>query len=346
MAYKVMSLKNENPRISIITAVHNGAATIENTIQSVINQSYDNIEYIVIDACSDDGTQNIVQHHIDQIDRCICEPDEGIYDAFNKGVLMSSGDIIGIINSDDWYEPDAINKVVRCFINSDADIVYGNCNRIIDNKTAGKLPVRNLRFLIWDMCIPHPAVFVKKNVYERIGLFDKKYKIAADYDFILRAYLGGVRFCYLDDTISNFRFGGVSTTNEQNCTDETDQIVLRNINLHRFFAIIKQFIPEIKSIYIFGAGEWGGRLAKILKLTDISVTGFIDNMDEKQGTLFNSIMVYAPEVLRSDESQVGVIICNMQYEDVIYDQLIGMKLSSSVVILKLSELILEYSEIQ
>jgi glycosyltransferase involved in cell wall biosynthesis len=201
------------PLITIITVVYNGEKTLERTIKSVINQTYPNIEYIIIDGASTDGTVDIIKKHENHIDYWCSEPDKGIYDAMNKGIEKSSGELIGIINSDDWYEPDAINAIADRYIEKkEIGIYHGQMKRI----NAGKgllLKDKNPRLLVRGMIIHHPACFVHRLVYEKIGYFNTNYKIAADYDFLLRAYLNSIPFVFLTVILANMSFGGFSSIN-------------------------------------------------------------------------------------------------------------------------------------
>lgn len=203
-----------NLMVSIITVCFNSAKTIEQTIQSVINQSYDNIEYIIIDGGSTDGTINIIKKYEDKITYWVSEADNGLYDAMNKGIRIASGEIIGIINSDDWYNEGAIEKVVNCFEKNNCGIVYADMITIPDTgeflrRCAAKI---NKDHIYFRMIYNHATVFVKKYIYEKYGAFDCQYKIVADYDAMLRFYDQGVVFFYLPFDVAYFRLGGVSNT--------------------------------------------------------------------------------------------------------------------------------------
>jgi len=210
----------ENPLITIITVVLNAKNTIEQTIVSVLNQTYSNIEYIIVDGASTDGTLDIIKSYDLQVKnggfpnvsfRYISEPDKGIYDAMNKGVKCSKGEIIGIINADDWFEKDALSIIAQKFIkNSDIGIYHG-LKAVWDNNVNIKIIGTDSSRLSAGM-IEHPACFVKKEVYEHIGLFNCAYSIAADYDFMIRAKKQGVKFKLIPVVLSNFRLGGISTT--------------------------------------------------------------------------------------------------------------------------------------
>ena len=182
----------QNPKISIITVVFNGADVLEDTIQSILSQTYQNIEYIVIDGGSTDGTVEIIKKHQDKIHYWISEPDGGIYDAMNKGVDKATGEIVGLLNSDDFYANNqVIEKVATTFTQQNIDSTYGdldivnpdNVNKVI-RRWRSKPYTPDLFKKGWHPA--HPTFFVKKFVYEKYGVFDTEYKIAADYDLMLR----------------------------------------------------------------------------------------------------------------------------------------------------------------
>lgn len=199
--------------VSIITVTYNSEQTLEDTIQSIINQSYKNIEYIIIDGGSTDNTLNIIEKYKQHISYWISEPDKGIYDAMNKGIQKAKGELIGIINSDDWYEKDIISTVVSKYKKyGDNCIYHGNIKFHYNNGLIEwKKPQLNLNKFYRGTILFHPTFFVPKKLYTRIGLFDIKFKIAADYDFMIRSYKEGIKYIYIDKYISNMRAGGEST---------------------------------------------------------------------------------------------------------------------------------------
>jgi len=215
-------IKN-NILVSIITVSFNSAKTIERTIQSVINQTYTNIEYIIIDGGSTDGTIDIIKKYSDKISYWVSEKDNGISDAFNKGIRVSNGEIIGIINSDDWYENDTIENVVKMHVENRADLYIGTLKYWLNNnKNIIIKPNRKYKRIISFFMphLPHPASFVTKEAYKSIGLFNVKYKYAMDYDFFLRAYLKRKVICFTDKILANMFTGGASFVNKKEAYKE------------------------------------------------------------------------------------------------------------------------------
>lgn len=203
----------DKPLISIITVVFNGEQYLEQTIQSVINQSYDNVEYIIIDGGSTDGTLDIIKKYEDRIDYWVSEKDDGIYDAMNKGITLATGKVIGLINADDWYEKRTIKEVVDIFNeNKHRDIVYGLL-RHIKNEQEYKIEAQNHNFL-YERMIPHPTCFVKKAVYNKLNNFSTMYRASADYDFMIRAKLANFNFIKIDEVLANFRNEGISNSSK------------------------------------------------------------------------------------------------------------------------------------
>lgn len=195
------------PLVSIITIVYNGEKHLQQTIESVLSQSYKHIEYLVVDGGSTDNSLNIIRSFDARITGWKSEKDRGISDAFNKGLDMAKGEIIGIINADDWYEPDAVEKAVGLI--KDSDIVYGDLRLIKDGKSDFVLK-GNHRFLESEMTINHPTVFVKKNCYVQWGIFDEKYKCAMDYELMLRFKTHGSQFKHIPFVLANMRWEGMS----------------------------------------------------------------------------------------------------------------------------------------
>lgn len=199
---------DRQPLVSIVTIVRNGARTIERTLRSVQSQEYPWIEYIVIDGGSTDGTLDIIRSWNDHIAVWVSEKDAGISDAFNKGIAFAHGDIVGILNSDDWYEPGAISAAVFSLTESGADITYGKL-QYWQNGRRTYLVTSDASHLETGMTIGHPTVFARRACYERLGLFRLDFRQAMDYEWLLRAKAGGARFSYIDLCLANMQGGGL-----------------------------------------------------------------------------------------------------------------------------------------
>jgi glycosyltransferase involved in cell wall biosynthesis len=219
------------PLVSIITIVYNGEKHLEQTIKSVIEQTYPNIEYLVIDGGSTDGSLSIIRQYEKHIDYWISEKDRGISDAFNKGLRNAKGEIIGMINADDWYERETVGNIVASIGNR--DIAYGDLRLFKDGKTDFILR-GNHKYLAKEMTINHPTVFVRKSCYERFGLFDEKYKVAMDYDLMLRFMVNACQFSHIPTVLANMRWEGLSDANWMIGCRETLDIKNNYFPEHRF----------------------------------------------------------------------------------------------------------------
>lgn len=212
-----------NSKVSIITVCYNSEKTIEDTIKSVINQSYPNIEYIVIDGVSNDNTLAIISKYKDKITKIVSEKDKGIYDAINKGIRLATGDIIANLNSDDFYiDNNVIADVVATFENEKTDTLYADLyyvDAVDTNKIVRYWKSKQYKegLFLKGWMPPHPTFFVKKEVYQKYGLFDLQFKSAADYEIMLRfIHRFKTSIAYLPRVIVKMRVGGVSNANLKN----------------------------------------------------------------------------------------------------------------------------------
>lgn len=226
----------DNLLVSIITVSLNSEKYIGKTIESVLMQTYKNIEYIIMDGGSSDATLDIIKEYQNKFDgrlHWFSEKDNGIYDAMNKGIKIAKGSVLGIINSDDWYEEDAVSKAVYEFNKEpDIDITHGKLN-IVDKDgnykeemTLLEDPYQHTFDKFMPVC--HPSVFVKKEVYREAGLFDLQFAIAADYDFILRCMKKGFKFKYIASVIANYRQGGISNVNLKRSLMDATGVNIKN----------------------------------------------------------------------------------------------------------------------
>ena len=206
-------------KVTIITVCYNRKATIAKAIESVLNQNYSDIEYIIIDGNSNDGTKEIIESYKDRISQYISEPDKGMYDAINKGFRLATGDIIGLMHSDDeFYNEKAISRIVSRFeYDSSIDGIYGDGiyvsndseERMIRNRIGGAFSLQKVK----SGWLPlHPTVYLKKTIIEKYGLYNLDFKIASDTEFLLRyLYKYKVNMSYINTYIVKMRMGGMST---------------------------------------------------------------------------------------------------------------------------------------
>ncbi len=204
-------------KISIITTTYNSATTIEQTIQSVLNQSYTNIEYIIIDGGSSDGTLDILNRYKAQLYKIVSERDNGIYDALNKGIDLATGDIIGILHSDDFYmNSNVIENVANTFNQNQCEALYANLYYVDkDDTTKIKRKWHSGKYsegaFLNGWMPPHPTFFVKKEIYNRLGKFNLQFATAADYELMLRfIHKNKIKLAYLNEFIVKMRIGGKS----------------------------------------------------------------------------------------------------------------------------------------
>lgn len=209
-------------KVSIITSCFNREATIGDAINSVLAQTYPDIEYIVIDGASKDGSLAVINQYKDRIATIVSEPDHGMYEGVNKGLHRATGDIVGLMHSDDFfYAPDTVEHIVRLFEQTGADLVYGNglfvdatdTSRVVRNWISGRYSKGKMRRGWLPL---HPTVYVRRECIERLGLYDESFKIAADSDWLVRyMYEGNLKIAYLDEYIVRMRMGGLSTDPER-----------------------------------------------------------------------------------------------------------------------------------
>jgi glycosyltransferase involved in cell wall biosynthesis len=208
-------------KVSILTVVFNGLATIRQCIESVLKQDYSDIEYIIIDGGSTDGTQEIVRSYGSKITKFLSEPDNGIYDAMNKGIQLASGEVIGILNSDDFYAfPSVIGEMVKVMKSGAFDGVYGDLEYIDAAERVTRKWVSGTYMpgaFLNGWMPPHPTFFVRKEAYQAHGKFRLDLGSAADYELMLRlVHKAGIKIGYLPKVLVKMRVGGVSNSTLKN----------------------------------------------------------------------------------------------------------------------------------
>lgn len=208
-------------KVSIITVAYNAASTIAETLQSVARQDYVDIEHIVVDGGSIDGTLSIIQG-CSSVSRFASGPDRGIYDAMNKGHALATGDVFGILNADDLYANDRVISIVaRIMEQEQLDVVFGDVSFFSKEPERVVRRYRSSSFrpsrIAWGWMPAHPALFLHRRVFERLGGYRTDYQIAGDFEFIARAFTSsGLRYRYLPEVLVNMRMGGVSTAGLRN----------------------------------------------------------------------------------------------------------------------------------
>lgn len=251
----VLESRPDRPLVTIITVVYNNARHIERAMQSVLAQTYRNIEYIVVDGGSSDGTADVIASYADWLSYWHSARDGGISDAFNKGVALARGDLVGLVNSDDWMSPDQVEQAIAALAATGAPFVFGDLvyhhpdtgapqYRIAgDPDYAGKLWHRMPQFT-------HPTAVVRRRVYEDHGLFDPRWKIGMDYDWLQRLNRAGLRGAHSPTVLGHMSLGGVSDARWAACLDE-----------HRLIAGLYGSSPTVLAvIYAFRRGKIGLRL--------------------------------------------------------------------------------------
>jgi len=251
---------NNSLKISIITVAFNSVGTIKDTIESILLQDYKNVEYIIIDAGSTDGTVELVKSFGNQITYFNSESDNGIYDGMNKGIKFATGDLIGILNSDDFYPNNFIlSNVASTFLRNKCDAVYGDLvyvkendkNKIVRYWQAGQYSALKLKR---GWMLPHPTFFVKRSVYDKYGLYNTKLKNAADYEMILKLlYKHNILVKYIPMILVNMRMGGASNSSLMNRikANKEDGLAWTKNQLNKpMFIRIKKPLQKIRQFFL------------------------------------------------------------------------------------------------
>ena len=245
-------------KISIITVVWNNNETIKYAIDSVLNQTYKDIEYIVVDGASTDGTVEVVKSYGGKITKFISEKDNGLYDAMNKGISLATGNIVGILNSDDFYvDNNVVKQVVREFNNRGvdsvfADLVYissSNINKVVRYFDSGQFKPS---LFSYGLMPAHPTFFVKKSIYEKYGKFHTDFKNAADFDLLVRfIYTNKITYHYIDKVIVKMRLGGASTSFSSMGTNNMEILRACKVNgiKTNIFKILLRYVLKFRSSF-------------------------------------------------------------------------------------------------
>lgn len=248
-------------KVSIITCVLNNVEFIENAIKSFQSQTYENKEHIIIDGGSIDGTIEVIEKYKKNNKNLIFSSsiDKGIYNAINKGISLSSGDVIGILHSDDfYYDKDIISIVMNEFNNFDFELIYGDLeyvgrklpHRIVRNWKSGKFDFKNIKK---GWMPPHPTVFIRKFFFEEVGLYDTEFKISSDYDFLLRILLNKkLKIKYINKVFMKMRTGGKSNNSIKNITIKTfeDFKIIRKNKIGGFLTLFYKNFFKLKQFFL------------------------------------------------------------------------------------------------
>lgn len=258
-----MKVKTINLKVSIITVCYNAQIFIEKAIQSVLSQTYENIEHIIIDGQSTDDTLKIVNQYKEKISKIISEKDQGIYDAMNKGIRLSSGDILFFLNSDDrLYDSTVIADVVNAFIKDDQiGIIYGKLAPVdVPKEFLLRAKNRSERAYkkksdIWQYGLSHQRFFAKKWIFNKFGCFDTNYKVSADLFWFLVAYNNGVKLKYIDRFVVNLYYQGFSYHMKERGTKEKIKIIYKTYSFPEFLYYF--IFASIRTIYRFACYRLG-----------------------------------------------------------------------------------------
>ena len=245
-------------KFSIITVCFNSEKTIKDTIESVIGQNYLDFEYIIVDGGSQDNTLSIIESYHRSITKIISEEDRGMYDALNKGIKLASGNLIGILHSDDVFaDENVVSSIAEVFTHNQVDVVWGDVVFIDKRDKIRRLysgsGISPLSFEHGIMP-PHPAVFIRKDCYEKHGYFNIKYKIASDYDLLLRFLkLNNLKYYYLSKVLVKMRIGGISNRSISNIIELNKEIY----KIHRSngfpisaISLMKKIPTRIKELFL------------------------------------------------------------------------------------------------
>lgn len=243
-------------KISIITATYNSKRTLRDTLESVLSQTFSDYEHIIIDGDSKDGSLDLIRTYSPKFGdklKVISEPDQGIYDAMNKGIQMATGDVIGILNSDDFYtSDDALQVIADTFANNDIDATYGDIH-FVDEGDLTKCvryyssAVFRRWMMRFGMMPAHPSFYCKKTAYEKHGIFDTSYKVAADFENLLRIiYIGKIRTKYIPKDFVTMRTGGASTAG-LSCRTQIMKDHLRALKANGIYSNV--FLLSLRYVY-------------------------------------------------------------------------------------------------
>lgn len=329
-------------KISVVTACLNSEKDIEKTIQSVIQQKNCELEYIIVDGGSTDRTLSIINKYKSDIDIIISEKDQGIYDAYNKGLQLATGDAIYILNSDDYfYNNFVLENITTIFEENEQYVaVYGNVLQVNERTEVKRVAGHSISWntLRRGNMIPHQGLFVKTEIFKKYNYFDDTFRIAGDFDFVAKLVKEyEQQMYYTNQTIAVYKMEGISNTVRgkilmnkefieviQKYSDVEEKAeILKNTDIHREYfkkwVEILLFTPEqcasivlkqrnIQNVALFGSGELAVYLQKDLEKSNITIHAFLDNNSASHTSLISGIPIYAPIWLQTNSQQIDAVI--------------------------------------
>lgn len=338
-------------KFSVITVCINCSDTIEKTIQSVLSQNGIELEYIIIDGNSSDGTREIIKKYEAQLAYWISEPDNGIFDAMNKGLRVASGDVISFLNAGDYYTKNILSEIQKIFLNKNIRIVSGSISFRIDNEF---FTIINSDYNLERMplhMIPHQALFTKREVFNETGLFDTNYRLGSDYDWFLKVWIKGIDVFIVPNICADCDGNGVTTKYPFNLSLETKQSALKQAKymdaavcqqIERYYEsklekvfyeqlyeeeldpinidFINTFLKDT-DYYIWGMGRAGIRCYKIFKKNKIGIKGFIDNYKYETLKKVRMYNVYSPKEI---DRHIKICIATREHESEVEKQVISL----------------------
>ncbi len=343
-------------KISIITVVFNAANTIEGTIKSVLNQDYPQIEYIIIDGGSTDGTVEIIEKYRKSVSYFISEPDDGLYYAMNKGLEVAKGDYVYFLNAGDTLVQGAIVNVAQYLELYPVDILYGN---IVHNRYGRRLPLP-LNAFYWQFPMSHQSIVLKRDSIDR---FDTNYRLAADYKLFYEKYISGKIFLYLPIDIAFYEGDGLSDNLVNSCRERAmvSCEMLKRLSGFEEYDLYRRFILDFyleknfeiimagvdntdildefanyyaskySEIIVFGTGDIAGKCFEFLKRLGDRIVFFVDNDKNKWGRNFNGYRIASPDELINEKNKT-VLIMNERFMENISQQLETMQLDATMTI--------------
>lgn len=366
----------EEPKITVMIPVFNMKDTIGRAIESVLNQSYNNKELMVLDGGSTDGTLDVIKLYVDRIDYFISQHDRGPSDAMASNIQYATGDLITMIGADDWYNAGALEEAARVYIHSAADVVYGDCEFIYSDGTQWRKCARtkSLENLFYYNCIFSIAAFVKiellKEYYRTYWIkINSKINVSTDHYLWLLLYCMGKQFVYIESkkALTNYFVAGRSTVNEYEGSLDDEEVLKLvtednsidfekyKVKFKKFFAArtilcyektaiklcfeeeVKKYIHQNDRYVIFGVGDMGRKAVRLLELSDTYPEYFIDNNWQVNQQGYMGRSVFAPQRLRTEKNLI-VLVAILECEERIGCQITDLKLDPSVKVIYYSDL--------